>query len=166
MLPPLCAAACIVITVIPARRDIASIDQFPTMPAELPESVAVRGEPPEWDSETFLPARVERKDGPRQLLAAFRRSNLGDGMRLHRFVEPTALCDASMTRQTICEVACGRVNRQAFGRAFGSVAQVLRCVENAMRRIWEREALEMADGAQGQAFRCAFGLLAKGKLGR
>ncbi|MGB0905609.1 MAG: plasmid partitioning protein RepA, partial [Mangrovicoccus sp.] len=48
-LSALCAASGIIITVIPAMLDIASMEQFLTMSAGLLESIAARGEPLEWD---------------------------------------------------------------------------------------------------------------------
>lgn len=146
-LTALCAATGIIITVIPAMLDIASMEQFLTMSAGLLESIAARGEPLEWAFEKFLLTRFEPNDGPSQQMAAFLRSKLGDDMLLHPFVKSTAISDASMTKQSIYEVSRSDFNRQTYDRAFSSVELVVRTVENEMRRVWGREALELTDGA-------------------
>jgi len=146
-LSALCAATGIIITVIPAMLDIASMEQFLTMSAGLLESIASSGEPLHWEFEKFLLTRFEPNDAPSQQMAGFLRSKLGDDMILHPFVKSTAVSDASMTKQTIYEVSRSDFNRQTFERAFSSVELVVRCVENELRRVWGREALEMSDGA-------------------
>ncbi|WP_172332487.1 plasmid partitioning protein RepA [Mangrovicoccus sp. HB161399] len=146
-LSALCAASGIIITVIPAMLDIASMEQFLTMAAGLLESVAMGGEPLRWDFEKFLLTRFEPNDGPSQQMAAFLRSKLGEDVLLHPFVKSTAVGDASMTKQSIYEVARGDFHRQTYDRAFASVELVVRTVENELRRVWGREALEMTHGA-------------------
>ena len=146
-LSALCAATGLIITVIPAMLDIASMEQFLTMSAGLLESIASSGEPMAWDFEKFLLTRFEPNDGPSQQMAAFLRSKLGDDMLLHPFVKSTAVSDASMTKQTIYEVSRTDFNRQTFERAFSSVELVVRCVENELRRVWGRDALELSNGA-------------------
>lgn len=146
-LSALCAATGLIVTVIPAMLDIASMEQFLTMSAGLLESIAARGEPLEWDFEKFLLTRFEPNDGPSQQMAAFLRSRLGDDMLLHPFVKSTAVSDASMTKQTIYEIARTDFHRQTYDRAFSSVELVVQTVENELRRVWGREALELSHGA-------------------
>lgn len=146
-LSALCAATGIIITVIPAMLDIASMEQFLTMSAGLLESIASSGEPLAWNFEKFLLTRFEPNDGPSQQMAAFLRSKLGDDMLLHPFVKSTAVGDASMTKQSIYEVSRSDFNRQTYDRAFTSVELVVRTVENELRQVWGREPLELTHGA-------------------
>lgn len=146
-LSALCAATGIIITVIPAMLDIASMEQFLTMSAGLLESIASSGEPLAWNFEKFLLTRFEPNDGPSQQMAAFLRSKLGDDMLLHPFVKSTAVGDASMTKQTIYEVSRSDFHRQTYDRAFTSVELVVRTVENELRQVWGRAPLELTDGA-------------------
>lgn len=146
-LSALCAATGLIITVIPAMLDIASMEQFLTMSAGLLESIASRGEPLEWNFEKFLLTRFEPNDGPSQQMAAFLRNKLGDDLLLHPFVKTTAVADASMTKQTIYEVSRSDFHRQTYDRAFTSVELVVQTVENELRRVWGREPLEMIDDA-------------------
>lgn len=146
-LSALCAATGVLITVIPAMLDIASMEQFLTMSAGLLESVASSGDPLNWDFEKFLLTRFEPNDLPSQQMAAFLRNKLGDDVLLHPFVKSTAVGDASMTKQTIYEVARTDFHRQTYDRAFSSVELVVRTFENELRRVWGREALEINDGA-------------------
>lgn len=146
-LSALCAATGIIITVIPAMLDIASMEQFLTMAAGLLESIARSGEPLQWDFEKFLLTRFEPNDGPSQQMAAFLRSKLGDDVLIYPFIKSTAVGDASMTKQTIYEVARTDFHRQTYDRAFSSVEPMVRSVENELRRVWGRPALEVNDGA-------------------
>lgn len=146
-LSALCAATGLVITVIPAMLDIASMEQFLTMSAGLLESIAASGEPLRWDFEKFLLTRFEPNDLPSQQMAAFLRSKLGDDVLLHPFVKSTAVGDASMTKQTIYEVARTDFHRQTYDRAFTSAELVVRTIENELRHVWGRQPLEMNDGA-------------------
>ncbi|MEL6523872.1 MAG: hypothetical protein AAFQ66_23045 [Pseudomonadota bacterium] len=127
--------------------DIASMEQFLTMSAGLLESIASSGEPLAWDFEKFLLTRFEPNDLPSQQMAAFLRSKFGDDVLLHPFVKSTAVGDASMTKQSIYEVARTDFHRQTYDRAFSSVELVVRCVENEIRQIWGRAPLELSHGA-------------------
>lgn len=146
-LSALCAATGVLITVIPAMLDIASMEQFLTMASALLESIAARGEPLSWDFEKFLLTRFEPNDGPSQQMAAFLRSRLGEDVLLHPFVKSTAVSDASMTRQTIYEVSRTDMHRQTYDRAFVAVELVAQAFENELRRTWGREPLEILNGA-------------------
>ena len=146
-LTALCAATGVLITVIPAMLDIASMEQFLTMASALLESIAARGEPLSWQFEKFLLTRFEPNDGPSQQMAAFLRSRLGEDVLLHPFVKSTAVSDASMTRQTIYEVSRTDMHRQTYDRAFVAVELVAQAFENELRRTWGREPLEISNGA-------------------
>jgi chromosome partitioning protein len=146
-LTALCAATGILITVIPAMLDIASMEQFLTMASALLESIAARGEPLRWQFEKFLLTRFEPNDAPSQQMAAFLRSRLGEDVLLHPFVKSTAVSDASMTRQTIYEVSRSDMHRQTYDRGFDAVELVAQSFENEIRRTWGREPLEILNGA-------------------
>lgn len=146
-LSALCAATGVIITVIPAMLDIASMEHFLAMSAGLLESIASSGEPLTWDFERFLLTRFEPNDAPSQQMAAFLRSHFGADVMLHPFLKSTAISDASMTKQSIYEVARSDFHRQTYDRAFDSVEKIVRGVENQLRGVWGREPLEIPDVA-------------------
>jgi chromosome partitioning protein len=137
-LSALCAATSVLITVHPQMLDIASMNQFLAMTADLLSVVREAGGNLQYDWLRYLVTRYEPNDGPQTQIVAFLRSLFGARVLTNMVVKSTAVSDAGLSKQTIYEAARETMNRQTYDRAVESLDSVNREIEGLVRQAWGR----------------------------
>jgi chromosome partitioning protein len=137
-LSALCAATSVLITVHPQMLDIASMNQFLAMTADLLSVVREAGGNLEYDWLRYLVTRYEPNDGPQTQIVAFLRSLFGPRVLTNMMVKSTAVSDAGLSKQTIYEAARETMNRQTYDRAVESLDAVNREIEGLIKKAWGR----------------------------
>ena len=136
----LCAATGIIVTVHPQMLDIASMNQFLNMTADLMGVVEDAGASPRLDFLRYLPTRFEPQDGPQTQVLAFMRSLFGERVMANAVVKSAAVSDAGLSKQTLYEVPREAMDRRTYDRARVSVDAVNREIETLIRTAWGRAA--------------------------
>jgi chromosome partitioning protein len=139
-LSALCAATSVLITVHPQMLDIASMNQFLAMAADLLSVVREAGGNLEYDWVRYLFTRYEPNDGPQAQIVAFLRNLFGERVLTAMMVKSTAVSDAGLSKQTIYEAGRETMNRQTYDRAIESMDDVNREIERLVRQGWGRLA--------------------------
>ncbi|MGO9768069.1 MAG: plasmid partitioning protein RepA [Roseiarcus sp.] len=139
-LSALCAATSVLITVHPQMLDIASMNQFLAMAADLLSVVREAGGNLEYDWIRYLFTRYEPNDGPQAQIVAFLRNLFGERVLTAMMVKSTAVSDAGLSKQTIYEAGRETMNRQTYDRAVESMDDVNREIERLVRQGWGRQA--------------------------
>ena len=134
----LCAATGIIVTVHPQMLDIASMNQFLNMTADLMGVVEEAGASPHLNFLRYLPTRFEPQDGPQTQVLAFMRSLFGDRVMANAMVKSAAVSDAGLSKQTLYEVPREAMDRRTYDRARTSVDAVNREIEGLIRAAWGR----------------------------
>lgn len=134
----LIAATTIIVTVVPAMLDIASMSQFLQMTSGMLNVIAKHGASLEYDNLKYLITRFEPSDGPQAQMAAFLRTLFGDQVMTNPFLKSTAIADAGLTQQTIYEVDRSLFSRSTYDRAIESANQVAGEVEGLLQAAWGR----------------------------
>ena len=116
-LSALCAATSVLITVHPQMLDIASMNQFLAMTADLLSVVREAGGNLEYDWLRYLVTRYEPNDGPQTQIVSFLRSLFGERVLTNTMVRSTGVSDAGLSKQTIYEAGRETMNRQTYDRA-------------------------------------------------
>jgi chromosome partitioning protein len=140
-LSALCAATSVLITVHPQMLDIASMNQFLAMTADLLSVVREAGGNLEYDWIRYLITRYEPNDGPQAQIVAFLRNLFDERVLTAMMVKSTAVSDAGLSKQTIYEAGRDTMNRQTYDRAVESMDDVNREIEKLIRQAWGRAAL-------------------------
>jgi chromosome partitioning protein len=139
-LSALCAATSVLITVHPQMLDVASMNQFLAMAADLLSVVREHGGNLEYDWIRYLVTRYEPNDGPQAQIVAFLRSLFGDRVLTAMMVKSTAISDAGLSKQTIYEAGREAMHRQTYDRAIEAMDDVNREIEGLVRGAWGRIA--------------------------
>ena len=139
-LSALCAATSVLITVHPQMLDVASMNQFLAMAADLLSVVREHGGNLEYDWIRYLVTRYEPNDGPQAQIVAFLRSLFGDRVLTAMMVKSTAISDAGLSKQTIYEAGRDAMHRQTYDRAVEAMDDVNREIEGLVRGAWGRIA--------------------------
>ena len=139
-LSALCAATSVLITVHPQMLDLASMNQFLAMAADLLSVVREHGGNLEYDWIRYLVTRYEPNDGPQAQIVAFLRSLFGERVLTAMMVKSTAISDAGLSKQTIYEAGREAMHRQTYDRAIESMDDVNRELEALVRGAWNRSA--------------------------
>jgi chromosome partitioning protein len=137
-LSALCAATSVLITVHPQMLDVASMNQFLAMTADLLSVVREAGGNLDYDWLRYLVTRYEPNDGPQTQIVAFLRSLFDERVLTNVMVKSTAVSDAGLSKQTIYEAGRETMNRQTYDRAVESLDAVNREIESLVRRAWGR----------------------------
>lgn len=137
-LSALCAATSVLITVHPQMLDIASINQFLAMAADLLSVVREAGGNLDYDWIRYLFTRYEPNDGPQAQIVAFLRNLFGERVLTAMMVKSTAVSDAGLSKQTIYEAGRETINRQTYDRAVEAMDDVNREIERLVRQAWGR----------------------------
>src|SRR3954467_7865673 len=137
-LSALCAATSVLITVHPQMLDIASMNQFLAMTADLLSVVREAGGNLEYDWLRYLVTRYEPNDGPQTQIVAFLRSLFGPRVLTNTMVKSTGVSDAGLSKQTIYEAGRETMNRQTYDRAVESLDAVNREIEGLIKKAWGR----------------------------
>jgi chromosome partitioning protein len=137
-LSALCAATSVLITVHPQMLDMASMNQFLAMAADLLAVVREAGGNLEYDWVRYLFTRYEPNDGPQAQIVAFLRNLFGERVLTAMMVKSTAVSDAGLSKQTIYEAGRETMNRQTYDRAIESMDDVNREIEKLVRQGWGR----------------------------
>ncbi len=137
-LSALCAATSVLITVHPQMLDIASMNQFLSMAADLLAVVREGGGNLDYDWVRYLFTRYEPNDGPQAQIVAFLRNLFGERVLTAMMVKSTAVSDAGLSKQTIYEAGRESMNRQTYDRAIESMDDVNREIEKLVHQAWGR----------------------------
>lgn len=137
-LSALCAATSVLITVHPQMLDLASMNQFLAMAADLLSVVREHGGNLQYDWIRYLVTRYEPNDGPQAQIVAFMRSLFGERVLTAMMVKSTAVSDAGLSKQTIYEAARDPQRRQSYDRAIEAMDDVNREIEGLVREAWGR----------------------------
>ncbi|OLP54639.1 plasmid partitioning protein RepA [Rhizobium rhizosphaerae] len=137
-LSALCAATAVLITVHPQMLDVASMNQFLSMTADLLNVVREAGGNLDYDWMRYLVTRYEPNDGPQAQIVAFLRSIFGERVLTSMMVKSTAVSDAGLSKQTIYEAGRETMNRQTYDRAVEAMDSVNAEVEALVRNAWSR----------------------------
>lgn len=137
-LSALCAATSVLITVHPQMLDLASMNQFLAMAADLLSVVREHGGNLQYDWIRYLVTRYEPNDGPQAQIVAFMRSLFGERVLTAMMVKSTAVSDAGLSKQTIYEATRDPQRRQSYDRAIEAMDDVNREIEGLVREAWGR----------------------------
>jgi chromosome partitioning protein len=137
-LSALCAATSVLITVHPQMLDLASMNQFLAMAADLLSVVREHGGNLQYDWIRYLVTRYEPNDGPQAQIVAFMRSLFGERVLTAMMVKSTAVSDAGLSKQTIYEATRDPQRRQSYDRAIEAMDDVNREIEGLVREEWGR----------------------------
>lgn len=138
-LSALCAATSVLITVHPQMLDVASMNQFLAMTADLLAVVREAGGNLQYDWLRYLITRLEPNDGPQAQIVAFLRSLFGERVLTAMMVKSTAVSDAGLSKQTIYEAGRESMRRQTYDRAVESMDHVNREIESLIKQAWGRD---------------------------
>ncbi len=137
-LSALCAATSVLVTVHPQMLDVASMNQFLTMTADLLSVVREAGGNLQYDWIRYLFTRYEPNDAPQAQIVAFLRNLFGERVLTAMMVKSTAVSDAGLSKQTIYEAGRETMNRQTYDRAVEAMDDVNREIERLVRQAWGR----------------------------
>lgn len=137
-LSALCAATSVLITVHPQMLDIASMNQFLAMTADLLAVVREAGGNLEYDWIRYLLTRYEPNDGPQAQIVAFLRNLFAERVLTAMMVKSTAVSDAGLSKQTIYEAGREAMHRQTYDRAVEAMDDVNREIESLVKQAWGR----------------------------
>jgi chromosome partitioning protein len=137
-LSALCAATSVLITVHPQMLDLASMNQFLAMAADLLSVVREHGGNLQYDWIRYLVTRYEPNDGPQTQVVAFMRSLFSERVLTAMMLKSTAVSDAGLSKQTIYEAARDPMRRQSYDRAIEAMDDVNREIEGLVREAWGR----------------------------
>lgn len=137
-LSALCAATSVLITIHPQMLDLASMNQFLAMTADLLSVVREAGGNLQYDWLRYLVTRYEPNDGPQTQIVAFLRSLFDERVLTNVMVKSTAVSDAGLSKQTLYEAGRESMNRQTYDRAIESLDAVNREIEGLVKRAWGR----------------------------
>jgi len=137
-LSALCAATSVLITVHPQMLDIASMNQFLAMTADLLTVVREAGGNLEYDWVRYLLTRYEPNDGPQAQIVAFLRNLFAERVLTAMMVKSTAVSDAGLSKQTIYEAGRETMHRQTYDRAVEAMDDVNREIETLVKQAWRR----------------------------
>lgn len=135
-LSALCAATSVLITVHPQMLDVASMNQFLAMAADLLSVVREHGGNLQYDWIRYLVTRYEPNDGPQAQIVAFMRSLFNERVLTAMMVKSTAVSDAGLSKQTIYEAGRDTMHRQTYDRALEAMDDVNREIEKLVRAAW------------------------------
>ncbi|MFE1600457.1 plasmid partitioning protein RepA [Methylobacterium sp. ID0610] len=139
-LSALCAATSVLITIHPQMLDLASMNQFLSMTADLLAVVREAGGNLSYDWLRYVVTRYEPNDGPQTQIVAFLRSLFAERVLTSVMVKSTAVSDAGLSKQTLYEAGRETMNRNTYDRAIESLDAVNREIEGLVRRAWGRAA--------------------------
>ena len=137
-LSALCAASGLVVTVHPQMLDVASMNQFLFMTADLLGVVREAGGDLSFDFLRYVVTRHEPNDGPQAQVVGFLRALFGDRVATAMALKSTAVADAGLTKQTLYEVGRENFTRQTYERAMESIDAVNAEILGLMRKAWGR----------------------------
>jgi chromosome partitioning protein len=118
--------------------DLASMNQFLAMAADLLSVVREHGGNLQYDWIRYLVTRYEPNDGPQAQIVAFMRSLFGERVLTAMMVKSTAVSDAGLSKQTIYEATRDPQRRQSYDRAIEAMDDVNREIEGLVREEWGR----------------------------
>src|SRR5271163_2040733 len=137
-LSALCAATSVLITAHPQMLDIASMNQFLAMAADLLAVVRRAGGDLQYDWIRYLITRYEPNDAPQTQIVALLRNLFDKRVLTAMMVKSTAVSDAGLSKQTIYEAGREPRNRQTYDRAVEAMDDVNREIEKLVRQAWGR----------------------------
>ena len=137
-LSALCAATSVLITVHPQMLDVASMNQFLHMAADLLSVVRHHGGDLRYDWLRYLVTRYEPHDAPQAQIVAFMRSLFAERVLTAMMLKSTAVSDAGLSKQTIYEAGRETMHRQTYDRALEAMDDVNREIERLVREAWGR----------------------------
>jgi len=137
-LSALCASTSVIVTVHPQMLDVASMNQFLFMTADLLGVVREAGGELNFDFLRYLVTRFEPNDGPQAQIVGFMRSLFGERVLTSAMVKSTAVSDAGLTKQTLYEVGRENFTRATYDRAVESLNAVNGEIEALIHAAWRR----------------------------
>ena len=137
-LTALSAATSVLITVHPQMLDIASMNQFLAMAAELLSVVRKAGGDLRYDWIRYLITRYEPNDGPQAQIVALLRNLFDERVLTAMMLKSTAVADAGLSKQTIYESAREARTRHSYDRAIEAMDDVNRELEKLVCQAWGR----------------------------
>ncbi|MEO0387907.1 MAG: plasmid partitioning protein RepA [Pseudomonadota bacterium] len=144
----LCAATGVLVTIHPQMLDVASMNQFLLMTADLMAVVEDAGANVELDFFRYVLTRFEPRDGPQAQVAGFLRSLFGERVLTNSMVKSTALADAGLSKQTLYEVGREGMTRSTYDRAIESLDAVNGEIEGLIRGVWRQRSAALAEAAE------------------
>ncbi|ACL58643.1 plasmid partitioning protein RepA [Methylobacterium nodulans] len=137
-LSALCAATSVLITIHPQMLDLASMNQFLSMTADLLAVVREAGGNLSYSWLRYVVTRYEPNDGPQTQIVAFLRGLFAERVLTSVMVKSTAVSDAGLSKQTLYEAGRETMNRNTYDRAIESLDAVNREIETLVRQAWGR----------------------------
>jgi chromosome partitioning protein len=137
-LSALCASTSVIVTVHPQMLDIASMNQFLFMTADLLSVVREAGGTLNFDFLRYLVTRFEPNDGPQAQIVGFMRSLFGERVLTAPMLKSTAVSDAGLTKQTLYEVGRENFTRATYDRALEAMNAVNSEIETLLHGVWNR----------------------------
>jgi chromosome partitioning protein len=134
----LSAATAVLVTVHPQMLDVMSMCQFLLMTSNLLGVVAEAGGDMGYDWLRYVVTRYEPGDGPQNQMVGFMRALFGEHVLNHTVLKSTAISDAGLTKQTLCEVDRSQFTRSTYDRALESLDAVNTEIEGLIQAAWGR----------------------------
>lgn len=132
------AASGLLITVHPAMMDVASMNQFLAMTADLMSVIEDAGGEMGVDWMRFAVTRHNPHDAPQTRVVGLLRALFGADVLTATALESTAVANAGLEKKSLYELESGAIGRETLKRALESVDSVNAEIEGLMREVWGR----------------------------
>jgi len=132
------AATSMLVTIHPQMVDVASMNQFLLMTADVMAVIEEAGGNLDFDYLRFVVTRHDPNDVPETQIVALLRNLFGDDVLGATVWKSTAIANAGLTKQSLYELEKGAVGRVAYERAIESVNAANREFLGLLEKVWRR----------------------------
>ena len=132
------AATSMLVTIHPQMVDVASMNQFLLMTADVMSVIEDAGGSLDYDFLRYVVTRHDPNDVPETQIVALLRNLFGGDVLGATVWKSTAIANAGLTKQSLYELEKGSVGRAAYDRALESVNGVNREILDLMKKVWGR----------------------------
>jgi len=132
------AATAMLVTVHPQMVDIASMNQFLLMTADLMSVIEEAGGRLDYDFVRYVVTRHDPRDVPELEIVGLLRNLFGGDVLKATAWKSTAIANAGLTKQSLYELPRGAFGRTVYDRALESVNAVNTEIVELIKGVWSR----------------------------
>ena len=132
------AATAMLITVHPQMVDVASMNQFLLMTADLLSVIEEAGGHLNYDFVRYVVTRHDPRDVPEQEIVRLLRDLFSNDVLGATAWKSTAIANAGLTKQSLFELPRGAFGRSVYDRALESVVTVNHEIIELIKHVWGR----------------------------
>ena len=132
------AATAMLVTVHPQMVDIASMNQFLLMTADLMSVIEEAGGRLDYDFVRYVVTRHDPRDVPELEIVGLLRNLFGGDVLKATAWKSTAIANAGLTKQSLYELPRGAFGRSVYDRALESVNAVNTEIVELIKGVWGR----------------------------